>query len=318
MFKQFLTALFCATILSATASGLNLQSRHAIVVDRDTGATLYAKSAQGAAPIASVTKLMTAMVVLDEAPDMDEVLTVTQDDVDTVKRSSSRLPVGAQLSRRELLHLALMSSENRAAHALARNSRKGSMTNFVSAMNAKSRELGMLEAHFVDPTGLSPHNQASATDLARLVDGALGYAPIREFTSQSGQTVQVGGVSLPYKNTNRLVGKTGWDVMLSKTGYINEAGRCIVMNFKSAGRNLAVVLMGATSSAVRERDLLKVRSWVSGEALPPEVHARVGARQRGKKGEAGHTAELKKKQGARGALWESGRIKKVGRAKHLV
>ncbi|GAC1531768.1 MAG: D-alanyl-D-alanine endopeptidase [Ramlibacter sp.] len=252
----------------AGAAALNLHSLHAIVVDRDTGATLYAKGEQTAAPIASVTKLLTAMVVLDEAPDMDEVLTVTNDDVDTLKHSSSRLPVGSRLSRREMLHVALMSSENRAAHALARYSHSGNMEEFVRAMNAKAKALGMTEAHFVEPTGLSPQNQATAQDLARLVEGAAVYPAIHEFTSQTGEALDVGSAIVPYRNTNHLVGKRGWDVFLSKTGYINEAGRCVVMAFKAAGRNLAVVLMGASSSQSRESDLLKVRRWVSGERDP--------------------------------------------------
>lgn len=311
--KKLVFLFISAFAITASASALNLQSRNAIVIDRDTGTTLYEKGAHSVAPIASVTKLMTAMVVLDDNPDMKEVVAITIDDVDTLKNSTSRLPVGAQLTRKELLNLALMSSENRAAHALARTSKKG-LLGFVLAMNAKAVVLGMTEARFVDPTGLSPSNRASATDLGRLVEAASNYPAIREYTSQTHELVDVGGRMLPYKNTNRYVGKQGWDVLLSKTGYIQEAGRCVVMGFKIAGRNLAVVLMGANSSAIRERDLLLVRNWVSGEAMPAApVKASKRLKLLGPRQKTAHknisAVALKKKQGTRGALLESGKKK---------
>jgi D-alanyl-D-alanine endopeptidase (penicillin-binding protein 7) len=303
MFKQLLAAVMCTATFTAGAWGFSLQSPRAVVLDRDTGATLYAKNAQDSAPAASITKLVTSMVVLDGKPNMDEVLTVTDADVDMLKHSRSRLRVGASLPRREMLHLALMSSENRAAHALARYAENGDMDKFVRLMNAKAQSLGMTSARFVDPTGLSPSNTASASDLAKLVEGASHYPIIGEITSRTGETVDVGGTELLYKNSNHLVGHHGWDVLLSKTGYIEEAGRCVVMNFRAAGRNLVVVLMGADSEQERARDLLKARSWVTGE--PMEAVARV--RKTGARGSRNHVILIqhsfrKKKQGTRGVL----------------
>jgi len=266
LLRLMLAGAALATALNAQAA-LRLDSDRALIVDRDTGKTLYAKDADEAAPIASVTKLMTAIVLLDEKPDLEQGVAITGEDVDRLKFSSSRLPVGTRLPRRALLHLTLMSSENRAAHALARTSAKGKLA-FVDAMNAKARALGMTDAHFADPTGLSPQNRASAQDLRRLLEAASGYAPIREFTADTGARVAIGDTRLSYRNSNPVVGRKGWDVLLSKTGFIREAGRVVVVGFKTAGRNLAVVLMGADSTAARTRDLLRVREWVRGLASP--------------------------------------------------
>jgi D-alanyl-D-alanine endopeptidase (penicillin-binding protein 7) len=263
-------AALCAALQAQAA--LQLESDRALVIDRDTGQTLYAKDADEAAPIASVTKLMTAIVLLDEKPDLDQMVTITSDDVDRLKFSSSRLPVGARLKRSELLHLTLMSSENRAAHALARTSAKGRDA-FIQAMNAKARALGMTDAHFADPTGLSPANRASAQDLGKLVEAASAYAPIRRYSADEGARLRVGGQRLVYRNSNPVVSRLGWDVLLSKTGFIREAGRVVVVGFEAAGRNLAVVLMGADSVAERTRDLVRVRQWVTG--VSERVKARV-------------------------------------------
>lgn len=266
MFLRFLLAAATLATLNAHA-GLHLKSDRALVVDRDTGKVLYAKSADEAAPIASVTKLMTAIVLLDEKPDLRQQITITADDVDTLKNSSSRLPVGARLSRSEMLHLTLMSSENRAAHALARTSAKG-RDGFIAAMNEKAKALKMDDTHFADPTGLSPANRASARDLRKLLEAASRYRAIRHFTTETHERVRVGDKQLSYRNSNPVVGRKGWDVLLSKTGFIREAGRVVVVGFKAAGRNLAVVLMGADSTAARTQDLQRVRNWVAGAKAP--------------------------------------------------
>lgn len=273
--------VFAALLGSLHAhAAFSLESDRALVVDRDTGQTLYAKDADAAAPIASVTKLMTAIVLLDEKPDLDQLITITAEDVDRLKFSSSRLPVGARLKRSELLHLTLMSSENRAAHALARTSAKGRDA-FVEAMNAKARALGMTGTHFADPTGLSPANRASAHDLGKLVEAASAYAPIRKYSADDAARLKIGNRSVNYRNTNPVVSRMGWDVLLSKTGFINEAGRVVVVGFQAAGRNLAVVLMGADSVAERTRDLVKVREWITGVSDRVKARVKKGVRAKG-------------------------------------
>jgi D-alanyl-D-alanine endopeptidase (penicillin-binding protein 7) len=260
MLLKFLTSSLLLVALHAPAASLRLNSDQALVVDRDTGETLYSKNSEESSPIASVTKLMMAMVALDEKPDMSEVLVVTRADVDTLKYSRSRLAVGTKLPRRDMLQLALMSSENRAAHAIARTSRGGTR-GFVLAMNLKAQKLGMNGALFQDPTGLSPGNRASPEDLAKMVGAAQRYSLIREFTTTTSDSVKVGGHLLKYRNSNPVVGRKGWDVWLSKTGFINEAGRCVVVGMKTAGRNIAVVLLGAGSNLQREQDLVKIRNF---------------------------------------------------------
>ena len=209
---------------------LRLASSKALIVNQNTGETLYAKSTGVATPIASVTKLMTAMVLLDQHLPMDEIIAVGDGDVDMLKGTSSRLRVGTQLSRRDMLQLALMSSENRAASALARTTPSG-MAAFVAAMNAKATELGMLRTRFVDPTGLNSENVSTAEDLVKMVKAAYQYPEIRSITTTPEYDVSVNGYRRPveFRNTNILVRNGGWDIGLSKTGYINEAGRCMVM-----------------------------------------------------------------------------------------
>ena len=204
----------------AMASTLSLHSEYAIVVDNATGAILYEKSSTASAPIASVTKLMTAMVLGDQKLDPNEVLTVTEADVDTVKYSSSRLRVGAKMTREEMLRVALMSSENRAAHALARTS-PGGVSGFVVAMNRKAKEYGMSGTHFVDPTGLSPENVSTATDLSKLARRVPTYPLITDFTTTASKSVVVGSQMQSFRNTNPSVGKKGCEFLLSKTCYIN-------------------------------------------------------------------------------------------------
>lgn len=269
-FLTFLVSISCAFVsVPAMADALLLHSEYAIVVDRATGVTLYEKSSTASAPIASVTKLMTAMVVLDQKLNPDEVLTVTEDDVDTVKRSSSRLRVGAKMTREEMLRIALMSSENRAAHALARTS-PGGVSGFVKAMNRKALEYGMGGTHYVDPTGLSPDNVSSATDLSKLARHVAAYPLITDYTTTASKSVVVGSRVQSFRNTNPAVGKKGWEFWLSKTGYINEAGRCLVAGITASGRDVVVVLMGSRTAGARSHDLVQVKAWAV--AMPAAKH----------------------------------------------
>ena len=240
---------------------LNLKSSVALVIDQNTNEVLFSKNDKAVLPIASLTKLMTGLVISGAHLPMDEMIEITQDDVDTEKGSSSRLSVGTVLSRGELLHLALMSSENRAANALGRSFPGGSPV-FVQLMNAKARSLGMLSTVYVEPTGLSSKNQSSAHDLVKLVDVAYGDPLMRELSTSPGYQVAVGKRTLQYNNTNRLVKNPSWDIGLQKTGYISEAGRCLVMQTKVAGRSLIMVFLDSAGKLSRLGDAERVRSWV--------------------------------------------------------
>jgi len=245
-----------------------LYSAHAVVYDADSQQTLLEKNAKAAVPFASITKLLTAMVALDANPDMNEMLSVSDKDVDLLKHTSSRIAVGTTLSREDMLHLALMSSENRLASALSQQY-PGGHSAFIAAMNEKAKQLGMLSTHVEDPTGLTPNNRASAEDLVRMVLAAERYDPIRQFTTSSGYALPVSSRTLAYHNTNRLVGNPDWDIELSKTGYTSEAGRCIVMKLATGGKHLVVVLLGAPSSNARFADIFSIRRWISGEPAQP-------------------------------------------------
>ena len=251
--------------LHQKGDALDLKSSVAFVIDQDTREVLFRKNEQAVLPIASLTKLMTGLIIKEAALSMDEVITITQDDVDTEKGSRSRLRVGTELSRGELMHLALMSSENRAAHALGR-SFPGGLGPFVGLMNAKARELGMMDTRFVEPTGLSSQNQSSAQDLAKLVNVAHADATLRELSTSPNYEVAVGDRTLQYKNTNRLVNNPNWEIGLQKTGYISEAGRCLVMQTTVAGRNLIMVFLDSAGKLSRLGDAERVRSWV--ESIP--------------------------------------------------
>ena len=240
---------------------LDLKSSVALVIDQDTHEVLFSKNEHAILPIASLTKLMTGVIISGAKLPMDEMITVTQDDVDTEKHSRSRLSVGATLSRGELLHLALMSSENRAAHALGRTY-PGGMPTFVSLMNAKAKMLGMQDTSYAEPTGLSSRNQSSAQDLAALVNAAHGDPRLRELTTSPGYQVAVGNRTLQFNNTNRLVKNPEWDIGLQKTGYINEAGQCLVMQTKIAGRKLIMVFLDSAGKLSRLGDAERVRRWV--------------------------------------------------------
>ena len=255
--------------LHGLQDALDLKSSVALVIDQDTREVLFRKNDHAVLPIASLTKLMTGVIVSGAKLPMEEVITVTQDDVDTEKGSRSRLKVGTALTRGELLHLALMSSENRAAHALGRTY-PGGMPTFVSLMNAKAKLLGMNDTSYVEPTGLSSRNQSSAQDLATLVNAAHADPMLRELTTSPGYQVAVGSRTLQYNNTNRLVKNPEWDIGLQKTGYINEAGQCLVMQTKIAGRKLIMVFLDSAGKLSRLGDAERVRRWVESSPVTGE------------------------------------------------
>lgn len=248
--------------LHGTDDPLDLKSSVALVIDQDTDQVLFSKNPDAVLPIASITKLMTAMVVLNANQSLDEELTISQDDVDTEKGSGSRLAVGTRLTRGEMLHLALMSSENRAANALGRHY-PGGLTAFVSAMNAQASLLGMHATRYVEPTGLSSSNQSSAQDLALLVKAASEMALIRELSTAQQTAVAVGRRQLQFRNTNSLVRDPSWSIGLQKTGYISEAGRCVVMQAQMAGRTLIMVLLDSAGRYARAGDAERLRTWLA-------------------------------------------------------
>lgn len=254
--------------LNLTRDPLDLKSSVALVLDQSTSQVLFEKNSSVALPIASITKLMTSLVVVEAKQNMDEVLEVTNDDVDHEKNSTSRLSVGSQLSRTNMLHIALMSSENRAASALGRNY-PGGLPAFVVAMNAKAHALGMSDTHYVEPTGLSSHNVASARDLAKLVVAAHEHPILRQYSTDAKYIVDTGRRSLQYANSNHLVANPGWEIGLQKTGYINEAGRCLVMLAKIEGRPIVMVFLDSKGKQSRLADAGRIRKWL--EALKPRA-----------------------------------------------
>lgn len=258
--------------LHSTRDQLALKSSVALVVDQDTREVLLSKNSQAVLPIASLTKLMTALVVTEAGLSLGETITITQDDIDTEKGSHSRLKVGTQLTREEMLHLALMSSENRAAHALGRTY-PGGLEAFVASMNRKARELGMRDTKYVEPTGLSSRNQSSAQDLAVLVNAAYQHSIIRELSTSAAYEVDVGTRQLQFRNTNGLVNKSNWDIGLQKTGYIAEAGRCLVMQSRMAGRKLIMVFLDSAGKYSRLADAERVRQWVEQSPRLGAVHS---------------------------------------------
>ncbi|WP_153109661.1 D-alanyl-D-alanine endopeptidase [Propionivibrio limicola] len=240
---------------------LSVQSGFAFVFDQGAGEALYQKNAGAVVPIASITKLMTAMVVLDSAPNLQAPITISENDVDYLRGSRSRLPVGTVIGRETALLLALMSSENRAAHALARHY-PGGLPAFLGAMNAKARELGMRDTHFEDPTGLTKNNVSTARDLARMVAAAQRYPLIREFSTTPEAFVEVSGRQMAYRNTNPLVKSAAWDVGVSKTGYIQEAGKCLVMQARVAEKPVVIVLLDSAGKETRVGDANRIRRWM--------------------------------------------------------
>jgi D-alanyl-D-alanine endopeptidase (penicillin-binding protein 7) len=260
----FATALMT---LSAAAFAVPFGSQSVLVVENDTGKILLEKNADTVVPIASLTKLMTAMVVLDAKLDMNEQIEIDRDDVDRVKFSSSRVPVGASISRSDVLHLALMSSDNRAAAALARTYPGGNEA-FKAAVRRKIRALGMTQTTIEEPTGLSPHNRSTAGDLVKMAVASVRYPDIVRMTTETKEMIDINGRGVEYHNTNRLVGAKGWDIGLSKTGYTNEAGRCLIMNITAAGKKATLVLLNAGASSARVLDALNIRRFMTGDAAP--------------------------------------------------
>ncbi|NUO84503.1 MAG: D-alanyl-D-alanine endopeptidase [Cupriavidus sp.] len=255
--------------LRDTDDALALRSSVALVMDQNSNEVLFQKNASAVLPIASITKLMTALVVMDSRLPMDEVLTITEEDRDTEKHSSSRLRFGTQLTRQELLLLALMSSENRAASALGRHY-PGGLPAFVQAMNRKARELGMNDSHFVDSSGLSSSNVSSATDLVRMVNAAYRNPTIREYSTQTEHEVNVLGRTQHYVSTNRLVRGGNWEIGLQKTGFISEAGQCLVMQARVQGRNVVMVFLDSAGKLSRFADANRVKEWLEHSPSSPQ------------------------------------------------
>jgi D-alanyl-D-alanine endopeptidase (penicillin-binding protein 7) len=282
--KKLLVSAFIA--LGASAAGaVSLGSQSVLVIEDGTGKILLEKNANAVVPIASLTKLMTAMVVLDAKPDMDAPISIDKGDVDMLKHSTSRVPVGATISRRDVLQLALMSSDNRAAASLGRTY-PGGVAAFRAAVKAKIAALGMSQTVIEEPTGLSPNNKSTASDLVKMAQAASAYPEIARITTDARDIVKINGRGVEYHNTNRLVGAKGWDIGLSKTGYTEEAGRCLIMRIKSAGRNATLVLLNARASSVRVLDAMNIRRFIAGDESP--VIKTAALRTRAKHGKVRH------------------------------
>jgi D-alanyl-D-alanine endopeptidase (penicillin-binding protein 7) len=250
------------SITAKVGGALNLKSSSALVLDQTGQRVLYGKNVEWVVPIASITKLMTALVVLDSGLPLDEPITISKEDRDGLKGTRSRLAVGMTVTRDDLLRLALMASENRAAAALAR-AYPGGASAFVAAMNRKAAELGMWHSRFVDGTGLSNGNVSSARDLSRLVGAAHRHPLIRKYTTETQYTVQLAnGRKMQFSNSNRLVRNSGWDIGLSKTGYISEAGRCLVMQAQIAATPVIIVLLDSWGHLTRVADANRIKKWM--------------------------------------------------------
>ena len=266
--KNFLSALLLAFApFVAWAETPFLYSRSAIVYDGGRGEVLLEKNADDARPIASLTKLMTAMVVLDSAQSLGDTVTVDNDDIDWRKHSGSRIPIGASLERGEMLRLALMSSENRAASALSR-AFPGGQPAFIEKMNEKARALHMANTHFDDPTGLSPDNLSTARDLVKMADAAAHYPLIGEYTTLPRYEEEIGTRTRFYHNTDPIVRSADWDVRVAKTGYIRESGRCIVVDANMPNGQVMIALLGSQTSWGRSADLVTIRRWLNGDETP--------------------------------------------------
>ena len=271
-----LTALWFSAVAFAQdpvvldARKLKLASANVLVLDASANTPIYAKSADDVTPIASLTKLMTAVVALDGGQSMDEAIAIDMDDFDYLKGSHSRLRIGATLPRREMLRLALMASENRAASTLARHY-PGGLPAFIAAMNAKALLLGMTRTHYSDPTGLSAENVSTANDLALLVNAAAQYSVIREFSTTQSYFVEVQpmGQVLGFNNTNALVKSADWDIQVSKTGFIREAGKCLVMMATISSKPVVIVLLDSLGRYTRITDAMRIKYWLeTGETMP--------------------------------------------------
>jgi len=258
-------AAFISTAADDNAAHPDLRSSAAFILEPAGGRTLYAKNITAVQPIASITKLMTAMVVLDANLELTEPITISEDDVDHLKHTRSRLQVGTVLARQDLMRIALMASENRAAAALSRDY-PGGRPAFIQAMNNKAAELGMTRTHFVDSSGLSSENVSTAEDLAKMVAAAYRYPIIQEYTTLTDYTVRLdSGRVLAYRNTNGLVKNDQWHIDVSKTGYISEAGRCLVMQARIAAKPVVIVLLDSMGKYTRIADAQRVKRWVENQ-----------------------------------------------------
>jgi D-alanyl-D-alanine endopeptidase (penicillin-binding protein 7) len=271
--------------LALDATKLKLASANVLVLDAASNRPIYAKAPDEVTPIASLTKLMTAIVTLDANLPLDELIEIDMDDFDFLKGSRSRLQMGAELPRREMLRLALMASENRAASSLARHY-PGGMSGFVAAMNAKADSLGMSRTRFSDPTGLSARNVSTASDIATLVAAAAQYPLIREFSTTQSHYVEVQptGRLLGFNNTNALVKSDDWDIQVSKTGFIREAGKCLVMLATISSRPVVIVLLDSLGRYTRVGDAMRVKYWLeTGQSMPVRTAAAAPARPKSAK-----------------------------------
>jgi D-alanyl-D-alanine endopeptidase (penicillin-binding protein 7) len=265
--------------LHAAASPIHdpkLKSSSVLIIDQSDSSVLYSRHSDVAMPIASITKLMTALVVLDAKQPLDEPIEITESDRDLPKASFSRLTVGTTLTRGDLMHLALMASENRAAHALGSNY-PGGLPAMVEAMNAKAAELGMSNSHFVDPTGLSSQNVASPEDLSKLVIAASHNSTIREFSTDRHYAVKVRRHMVEFRNTDNLVANPTWNIIVQKTGYIAEAGKCLVMAAVIEGRSVVIVLLDSLGKYTRVADAKRIKTWMEASA---SQHVRMQAAMR--------------------------------------
>ena len=266
-----MTAVSCALLAFSTLAAAKptlfpkLKSSSVLIIDQSDSTVLYSRRSDVAAPIASITKLMTALVVLDAKQPLDEPIAITQQEAMLPKSRGSRLTVGTVLTRGDLMHLALMSSENRAAHALGANY-PGGVPAVVTAMNAKAAALGMSTAHFVDPTGLSSDNVASPEDLSKLVHAAAQNAHIREYSTDPSYAVRVRKHLVEFHNTDNLVKNPTWNIIVQKTGYISEAGKCLVMEAVIEGRNVVIVLLDSAGRLTRVADAKRVKTWMESTA----------------------------------------------------
>ena len=271
---RFVLALLTALLVCAAARAIENPAKHrqpdvksssALVIDVRDATVLYERNAGVSRPIASLTKLMTALVVLESGQPLDEEIIIEREDRDGTRGAASRLSVGARLTRNELLHLALMASDNRAAYALGR-SHPGGKSAFVQAMNAKARALDMSTARFTDPSGLSPDNIASATDISKLVLAAARQAAIREYSTDRRHSVLLAKREVEFRNTNYLVAKSDWDIEAQKTGYTSQAGECLAMKTVIQGRSLVIVLLDSFGKYTRTADARRIRKWLEAQA----------------------------------------------------
>lgn len=270
MFKPLVLASLLAASSASWGGSPAFGSAHVVVIDEASGEVLLEKNATTAAPIASLTKLVTAMVVIDAGQDMRESVRIDDADRDTLKNTHAGVRVGSIVTRDALLELTLVASDNHAAAALARSYPGGSAA-FALAMQRKVEALGLAHTTLVEPTGLSPLNHASARDMALVLRATADYPLIAQVTSLQSLEVQVNGAPRQVRNTNALVGAAGWDILASKTGFTNDAGRCLTMSLRAGGRTVSVVLIGARAPSVRARDALSIRRWLEGMSLGSAV-----------------------------------------------